>query len=326
MINALNILEFINQAGARQEASALVTITDVIGSGSRSAGTQMAVSQSGAFAGSLSGGCVEAAIIGEARKIMASGLPQKLRYGLGSPFFDIRLPCGGGIDVLVTPIQRGAQIERACSLLARRHAVELRLDPDGSISVDEARQAQRPGWQGERFVLTHIPNLHLVIAGNGPETLTAAKLAGLFGADVTVLSPQEDILGAAEEAGLRTRKFRRGQPVPDLYFDRWSALALFFHDHDLEAELLAQALEQTPFFIGAMGSGATHIKRLEKLTARGLPASALGRVNGPIGLIPSARDPETLALSALAQIADCYHKISRPPSLQMERVFPQVMA
>lgn len=85
---------------------------------------------------------------------------------------------------------------------------------------------------------------------------------------------------------------------------------MLFHDHDWETELLLQLLEQTPFFIGAMGSRATHAWRLRILAERGVAAASLARIVGPVGLIDAARDPETLALSALGQIVGFYQELS----------------
>jgi xanthine dehydrogenase accessory factor len=99
-------------------------------------------------------------------------------------------------------------------------------------------------------------------------------------------------------------------------------LVLLFHDHDWEEALLAQALEQPAFFIGAMGSRATQARRLANLASRGIAPAALARLAGPIGLIAAARDPDTLALSAMAHIVAAYgdrtaRRLSHPalPSL-----------
>ena len=94
-------------------------------------------------------------------------------------------------------------------------------------------------------------------------------------------------------------------PVP-LDLDPWSALVLLFHDHDWEVPLLARALPQNGMWIGAMGSRATHARRMVVLAKAGIPMGQATHIHGPIGLIPSARDPETLALSVLAEVVAAY--------------------
>jgi len=53
--------------------------------------------------GSLSSGCIEADISVQAMTALRAGAPRMLRYGRGSPFIDIQLPCGGGLDILLLP-------------------------------------------------------------------------------------------------------------------------------------------------------------------------------------------------------------------------------
>src|SRR3546814_11432516 len=63
----------------------------------------MAVLDNGDCAGSFSSGCVEAAIIAEAIEVFSESRPRVVRFGQGSPYLDIKLPCGGGIDALFLP-------------------------------------------------------------------------------------------------------------------------------------------------------------------------------------------------------------------------------
>jgi len=75
-----------------------------------------------------------------------------------------------------------------------------------------------------------------------------------------------------------------------------------FHDHDWEGALLKQALGGEAFYIGAMGSERTHASRKDMLGLRGLAANDIARIRGPIGIIPSMRDANLLALSTLAEL------------------------
>ena len=132
----------------------------------------------------------------------------------------------------------------------------------------------------------------------------SAALARTWGAEVLVLTPDERTAAAsgAEAVMLKTLAAH-----PALVLDRHSALVMLFHDHDWETHLLMQALAQDTLFIGAMGSRATHARRIEALARAGATPDAIARVTGPIGLIPAARDPQTLALSVLAQVVAAYN-------------------
>ena len=83
-------------------------------------------------------------------------------------------------------------------------------------------------------------------------------------------------------------------------------MLFLFHDHEWEPALIAQALDSPAFWIGAMGSRTTQAARRAALAAHCLDEAAIARVQGPVGLIPSARDPATLALSAFAEIVGAY--------------------
>jgi xanthine dehydrogenase accessory factor len=95
--------------------------------------------------------------------------------------------------------------------------------------------------------------------------------------------------------------------LPALGADRWTAAVLLFHDHDWEGPILSQLLETDAFYIGAMGSRAAHQARCDDLRSRGIADEQIARIQGPIGLIPSMRDPETLAVSVLAELIDRYN-------------------
>ncbi|HTR17958.1 MAG TPA: XdhC family protein [Acetobacteraceae bacterium] len=306
--NAKLVFRYLLDAASRGEKAALLTVTGIIGHSAREAGTQMAVSETGGAAGSFSGGCVEAAIIGEARRVIAAGQAELLRYGQGSPFIDMRLPCGGGMDVLVSPVASAAPILQAYELLEARQPVALLLGRDGSLLVQPGGKGTASGWRNDLFLVQHMPDLRLIIAGQGAETSALARLAVCFGADVTVLSPEKMTAMAAAQAGAEAWELAGRQRSAHLHADPYTAVVMLLHDHDRETELLLQALEQAPFFIGAMGSRATHARRLDALAARGVPSAALKRIVGPIGTIHAARDPETLALSALTQIVTRYRE------------------
>src|SRR5215469_15071092 len=109
----------------RGERCALVTLIGVDGNAPRAEGAQMAVSESGQWSGYISGGCLEQAIALEAAEVINAGSPRLLRYGKGSPYFDIRLPCGSGLDVFIQPFTDAALIQDMHGRLERRQPFAL---------------------------------------------------------------------------------------------------------------------------------------------------------------------------------------------------------
>lgn len=81
---------------------ALATVIKTWGSAPRPAGSQLAVRKDGTFVGSVSGGCVEGAVIGEAMDAMADGKPRKLCFGVtNDQAWEVGLACGGQIEIYV---------------------------------------------------------------------------------------------------------------------------------------------------------------------------------------------------------------------------------
>lgn len=83
---------------------AIATVTKVEGSAPRPVGARLAVTEDGEMAGSVSGGCVENAVIMEAQEVLLTGEPRLLRYGISDEMaWDVGLACGGTIEVFVEP-------------------------------------------------------------------------------------------------------------------------------------------------------------------------------------------------------------------------------
>jgi xanthine dehydrogenase accessory factor len=307
MRGASHIFRFLLATAARGERTALVTLVDLAGSASRARGAHMAVSELGAACGSFSGGCVEAAVIAEAQRIIESGAAECVRFGAGSRYMDIRLPCGGSIDLMFTPQPPLEVVREALSLLAARRQVRLLIEADGALSIQRSMSAARSG----AFVAVHEPDLRLILIGHGSEPAALARQARALGAGVKVLTPNEDSAAALIAEGFEAVHLTSAARTPHLDADPYSAVVFLFHDHDWEAALLEQALEQDAFFIGAMGSRRTHATRCAALVARGVNPADIDRIVGPIGVIEAARDPEMLAISALAQVAGRYHALYR---------------
>jgi xanthine/CO dehydrogenase XdhC/CoxF family maturation factor len=85
---------------------ALGTVVKTWGSAPRPAGSQIAVRDDGAFVGSVSGGCVEGAVIGEAQAAMQDGKTRRLEFGVSDEqAWNVGLACGGRIEIFVEPVQ-----------------------------------------------------------------------------------------------------------------------------------------------------------------------------------------------------------------------------
>ncbi|SDE77661.1 XdhC family protein [Limimaricola pyoseonensis] len=239
----------------------LAMLTGIDGSFYRPLGAVMSFPDGAAPVGQLSSGCIEGDLALQAAAVRRSGRPRTLRYGKGSEFIDIRLPCGSGIDVMLQPVDPGPALDAPLADLEARRQTRLRLD-------------------GLPVLPLH-PDPRMLVAGEGPEAATFVDLA--------------------RTAGFPAERVDRIDPAA---IDRFTAVVLFFHDHDREPDLLSAALESPAFWIGAQGSRRAQARRRAALAAAGFGAVALDRLRGPIGLIPGTRDPRALAVSVLAEIVE----------------------
>ena len=303
----VDILQFLAARGGEGLGTVLVTLTDIIGSSPRAVGAQMAVASDGRYLGSLSGGCVEAAIVAEAMKVLAEGRPRLVRYGAGSPYLDIRLPCGGGIDLLFTPDPDAAVVADLLARLDRREAATLRLSSD---SANIVAGAAHPRWQGDAFLLPYVPPLRVVAIGQGEELTALAGLAQSFGAGVAAWTPDRRALADLARSSLPATELTMRSALPAIASDAWTAIVFLFHDRDWEEALLPHALTLPAFYIGAVGSRRTQDSRIDMLRSSGTSDAALQRLETTVGLIPATRDPATLALSILSQVAERYHALT----------------
>lgn len=100
-----DVLSQAAQWRAAGEQVALATVTEAWGSSPRPAGSQMAVTKTGKMAGSVSGGCIEGAVVGEAVEAIADGKTRLLDFGVSnSEAWDVGLACGGKIQIYVEPL------------------------------------------------------------------------------------------------------------------------------------------------------------------------------------------------------------------------------
>lgn len=278
------------------DKAALIVVTAIEGGAVRAPGALMAVSSSGEIAGYISGGCIDADVALQAVDALKTGKDKQLRYGAGSPFTDLPLPCGGAIEVAILPKPDRAAIEQARNALKARQPATLQLEGMGD------------------FTASYTPKLRLRIAGRGADALALARLARAAGIEAKLqLRDGEDVEAASAQGLGPVTPLETPSDIPQSSDDAWTAFVLMFHDRDWEAPLLRQALDGPAFYIGAVGSRRTHARRCEDLASSGTTAVQLQRINGPIGLIPSMRDASMLAVSVLAEIVAAYHdRIRRP--------------
>lgn len=275
----------------------------------RNAGTTMAIHPDGRFSGSITSGCIEEDLILRAQYVRQTNRAQTLRYGEGSPFFDLRLPCGGAIEVLLLPLQDANVLRRIAEDRAMRRPVSLVITPDARLIRDVWRPT---GHRDGGFQIGFRPPPRFLIFGTGAEAATFTALVRGMGYTHLLVSPDSASLRHAAIAGSPTHRMGPGFSADDLAVDADTAAILFFHDHDQEPAILRSLVNSPAFYIGAQGSRAAQANRLSRLRDMGVAEDSLTRIRGPVGLIPSSRDPNALAISVLAEIVGLHGEYAKP--------------
>lgn len=297
----LDVLAFAHAELAAGRPAALVTITGLDGPFSRPLGAQLAVASDRRFAGSISGGCLEQALTEEAQGAIRDGVNRMLRYGAGSPYLDVRLPCGGGIDLHVDASPDRDVLARALALGRAREPFAFAFDPASQRSSLRLIASSEEAAEGE-FVRRFEPRLRLVLAGRGWEIVAMSQMAQPANVELVVASQEPATLDFCKPYASELIRLTTPANAPSLPLDSHTALACLFHEHEWEAPILLDALRSPAFYVGALGSRQTHQRRIETLHALGAGVDDIARLKGPIGLFAS-RDPRSLAISALAEIS-----------------------
>lgn len=277
----IDIFRFLRDAMASGHRCALVTLVEIIGGAARALGAHMAVRDDGAYCGFVSGGCVEAAVAREAVEAIREGADRMRRYGEGSPYFDIALPCGGGVSLSIHVVRDMTPIDAVLLAMTERRSIGLVYRPkDSGLSVGAAEPT---GWRDDAFLSALRPEPRILLSGRGLESRSLATIAGAAGLEV---------IEAARSA-------------VDWPADADSAVVLLHHDIDQELPALKAALRSDAFYVGCLGSRRTHVRRVERLLREGFTDQEIGRIRAPIGLFGPARDARSIAVSVLAEILSC---------------------
>lgn len=307
----------------------LATVVETWGSAPRSPGAQMVVDGTGTMMGSVSGGCVEGAVVAEA---MAGGPARLLTYGVADEAaFAVGLACGGTIKVLLEPVGDvptalpdallaaivAARAEaRPVALATNLESFTRRLVAKGDDpAVDVALRADKSAASGAEFIGVHNPALRLFVVGAVQIAQTLVPMARALGHRVTLIDPRSAFGSAArfpaEVLGETLVEEWPDEALPRFAPDSRSAIVTLTHDAKLDDPAIAFALRSQVYYLGCLGSTRTHAKRLERLRAMGFSDADLARIHAPAGLNIGAKSPAEIALSILAEITQVLRKGGR---------------
>jgi xanthine dehydrogenase accessory factor len=282
--------------------AALATLYRVEGSAPRGPGAQMLFDGTQA-SGYFSGDCIEGDVARHAAEVIADGEPRRLHYGMGSPWIDIRLRCGGALYILVERIDPASPAARALldSARARRPCL---WSSDGAVQeviVDADAPLLSVAQDPLRIMRRFDPPRRLIVSGGDPGALALAQLGAEAQFETLLLRPG----GPSGPSPFPKVAYHRGEPaelLPKLGVDRWTAYVGATHEdhHDLGGCL--HALRHGAGYVAMIGAKSRAPGRLAALAAAGATPEELARLHLAPGIAGLGKAPWEVAVGILAEV------------------------
>ena len=288
---------------------ALATVVSTWGSAPRPRGSHMLVHADGRFEGSVSGGCVENDILTTAAEVIAGAPFQLKNYGIAdAAAWEVGLPCGGEISVLVQPVSAEGFDPELFDRIA-----EARDDGKALQVVTDLASGQsslRP-QEGAAFVNRYDPPRRLLIVGAVQIAQALAGLTREMGIATTVIDPRARFLTEERFPGVTLDDRWPDEAVEALDPGPASAVVTLSHDTKIDDPALIAALAHPTAYVGALGSRRSHAARRERLAAAGVSEADLDRIDAPVGIDIGAVGPAEIALSIAAAMVGAFNADER---------------
>ena len=335
-----DILPDIDRWREDHRSIALATVVQTWGSSPRRVGSRMAFTLDGKITGSVSGGCVENAVVEAGIEALKTDRPRLLHFGVADETaWDVGLACGGSIDIFVKPLDeiffevlrstiidedpavlvtviRGPQDLLGREMLAREDSVLGTLGNEWHERVLKIARETLAQGISRRFMLNEsievfleaiLPPSTLIVVGGVHIAIALVSLAKTLGYRTIVIDPRK--AWGSEERFPHVDQLIQAWPEEafrHVRLTRSTAIAMLTHDPKLDDLALRIALQSPVFYAGALGSKTTQAKRRERLLGAGLTESQLSRLHAPIGLDIGAETPEEIGLAVMAEIVDAH--------------------
>lgn len=318
---------------------ALATVVKTWGSSPRPVGSTMIISEEMEIAGSVSGGCVEGAVLKAAKEILETGGGKRLAYGVtDEEAWQVGLSCGGSIQVYLEKFYSNHHSEakqsiwkhlshclssnEACILITQlangEHNNALVL-PNGEIYGDDQRalirehalrafrerKSQVFEIEDQQYFAQVFPRKsQMLIIGVAHITVDLIHLAKLYDFETIVIDPRGAFTNKTQFISAPDQIFEAyPEEVLDRFdLDAYSFAVILSHDPKIDDNALHILLKSDIAYIGALGSRKTHAKRTQRLKNAGFTDEEISKIHAPIGMDINAKKPREIALSIMGEV------------------------
>jgi len=285
----------------------LATVISTWGSSPRPVGGQMAIDSNGEIIGSVSGGCIEGAVITEGINSINDRKTRVKDYGISNNMaWEVGLACGGELKVLIQPLDIQDKIVFSIvDNIKNREAVKLRIDcSNGLRIIDNTLTNQTSLYDKEKNEFIHVidPKPRLFVVGAVHIAQALISLAAITDFEIILIDPREHF---ATEKRFPNCKILTEWPdiaLSRFNLDKSTHLVTLTHDPKIDDPALIYSLKKNIGYIGSLGSKKTHQKRCERLTSLGFSDNHINKIHAPIGLDIKGKTPAEIAVSIIAEI------------------------
>ena len=321
-IVVLRTLRDWRQAG---QLALLATVIRTWGSSPRPVGSIMALCETGAVVGSVSGGCIEDDLIyqytkGETVAALLQGPPVNVKYGISADeAHRFGLPCGGTLELL---LEFNPDTQALAALISQLEQGQLMLRTTelstGQVTLNPSHAPSALSLNASHLVNAFGPEYRMLLIGAGQMTEYLATMALFNGFAVTVCDPREEYRGAWSVAGVTVKSDMPDDLVQSFKPDRRSCVIALTHDPKLDDLALLEALNTEAFYIGAIGSRRNNQARHQRMIEHfAQTAESLARLRGPIGIYIGSKTPAEIAVSIMAEVLAVKNNVPLPRDMDV---------
>jgi len=311
----------------------LATVIQTWGSSPRPVGSKMIINNNGDFSGSVSGGCVESAVVRECLGILKENKPfKKIEFKVSNEnAWDVGLACGGEISIFLEQINK-IKKKLLTEIVEKKNkkiefAIVTNLENSDSCIFDKKKILNRSFSKYEEeistffknkkngiiestniFVETFIRPIKVIIIGAVHIAQYLVNFMKDLNFELVIIDPRGYFASKKRFPEINTINAWPKEAFGKIKTNKDTALIALTHDPKIDDPALQHALINNFFYIGALGSKKTHSNRCLRLKESGFSIKEINRINGPIGIKLGGKSAPEIALSIIAQLISHIYK------------------
>ena len=334
------VLKTLRDWRAAGKRALLATVVRTWGSSPRPVGSIMALCETGAVVGSVSGGCIEDDLVyqftqaysgKDSSNTIPSGPPSFIKYGItADEAHRFGLPCGGTLELLLEYDPDSAVLSELVAALESGHLMQRNVClADGVVTLARSAAPAELALNKTELTNTLGPEYRILLIGAGQLTEYLATMAKFSGFAVTVCDPREEYRSAWSVPGVKVESDMPDDVVTAFKPDRRSCVIALTHDPKLDDLALLEALTTDAFYVGAIGSRRNNEARHQRMAEHfSVSQDALARLRGPIGIYIGSKTPPEIAVSVMAEVLAVKNGVVLPRDMEVtqaknERTVPE---